>query len=179
TYNGANPDAPVLSLEATDDSTIVIKLAEPLSYALNYFAGFGSHTGNLIMMPKEADGGIDLRNQMVGHGPFQLAEANPSVGYKFRRNENYYDQEWALIDEIEMPLVTEYAARLAQLKAGNIHRLVAADPRGEDVMFTKNDEPRLNIYQTDINSPAKDIIIFGVLPAGESPFLDQRVRQAF
>ena len=177
-YNGANPDAPVLSLEPGDSGTVVIKLAEPLSYALNYFAGFGSHTGNLIMMPKEGESALDLRRQIAGHGPFQMESYEPSIGFTFRRNEGYYDPDWALVDAIEMPLVTEYAARLAQLKAGNIYRLLGSDPRGEDVIVTKGDEPRLNVYQTDIATPAKDIIVFGLLPEGQSPFLDQRVRQA-
>lgn len=177
-YNGANPSAPVISLEPGDSNTVVIKLAEPLSYALNYFAGFGSHTGNLIMMPKEGESGLDLRRQIVGHGPFQLEEYNTSVGFKFRRHEGYYNNDWALVDQIEMPVVSEYAARLAQLKAGNLYRLVGSDPRGEDVIVTKGDEPRLNVYQTDIATPAKDIIVFGLLPEGQSPFLDQRVRQA-
>src|SRR5690606_35072720 len=136
-------------------------------------AGYGSFTGNLIMMPREAEGGLDLRNQMAGHGPFELVEATPSVGYKFRRHAGYYDSDRALVDEFEMPLVPEYAARLSQLKAGNIYRLIGDDPLGEDVMITKRDEPRLNIYETDIATPAKDIIIFGLLPEGETPFLDQ------
>jgi peptide/nickel transport system substrate-binding protein len=178
TYNGDNPDAPVVSFEATDDSTIVIKLKEPLSYALNYFAGFGSHSGNLIMMPKEGDGALDLRRQIVGHGPFQLDSVQPSVAYKFKRHEGHYNKDWALVDTFEMPIVTEYAARLSQLKAGNIYRLTGSDPRGEDVMATKGDEPRLNVIQTDLGTPTKDIIVFGVLPEATSPFLDQRVRQA-
>jgi peptide/nickel transport system substrate-binding protein len=176
-YNGANPDAPVISVNATDPTTISIKLKEPLSYALSYFAAFGSHTGNIIMMPKEADGGFDPRSDMIGHGPFELAQATPSVGYTMRRFPEYYDKDAALLDQIELPIVPEYAQRLAQLKAGNIHRLIGEAALANDLVVTKQDEPDLNVYQTDF-SASSNILVFGQLPVGDSPFLDQRVRQA-
>lgn len=176
-YNGKNPDAPVISVTAADAETLHIKLSEPLSYALSYFAAFGSHTGNIIMTPKEADGGFDPRNDMIGHGPFELAEAVPSVGYTMRRNPAYYDPDAALVDQIDLPIVTEYSQRLSQLKAGNIHRLINEAALVQDLMVTKQDEPRLDVYQTDFAANG-NIMVFGQLPEGESPFLDERVRQA-
>src|SRR5690606_27455439 len=176
-FNGKNPDAPVVSVTPSGTDTISIKLSEPLSYAISYFAAFGSHTGNIIMMPKEADGGFDPRSEMIGHAPFELAEAVPSVGYTMRRSPTYYDQDAALVDTIELPIVAEYAQRLSQLKAGNIHRLIAEAALVQDLMVTKQDEPRLDIYQTDFAANG-NILVFGQLPAGESPFLDQRGRHA-
>lgn len=176
-FNGANPDAPILSVEAVDAETILVQLAEPLSYALQYFGFYGSQSGNMNMMPREADGGFDPRNEIIGHGPFMLAQSTPAVSYIFERNPDYYDPDWALLDRIEAPIVPEYAQRVAQLKAGNLHRLFGTDPLGEDVMMIKQDEPRIQLYQTDFAATAW-ILIFGQLPAGESPFQDQRVRQA-
>src|SRR5262249_48456525 len=45
---------------------------------------------------------------------------------------------------------------------------------------TKKDEPRIQIYATDIDylSGSTAILTFGWLPEGKSPFLDERVRQA-
>jgi peptide/nickel transport system substrate-binding protein len=177
-YNGANPDAPVLSVEAAGSDTIEIKLSEPLSYALEYFAAFGSHTGNIIMMPREADGGFDPRSEMIGHGPYVLSEATPSVGYKMSRHPDHYDSDFYHLDQIDLPIVSEYAARLAQLKAGNIHRLIGEAALAQDLVVTKQDEPDLGIYQTDFAANG-NILVFGQLPDGESPFLDERVRQAF
>jgi ABC-type transport system substrate-binding protein len=76
-----------------------------------------------------------------------------------------------------MPLVPEYAARLAQLKAGNIHRLIGPDPRPEDVFTIKGDEKRLDVYQTDLGADGT-VMIFGQLPAASNPFQDERVRRA-
>jgi len=49
--NSVNPGAPVLSLTAADPSTIVIKLKEPVTYALELFAPY-TGGGNMAMLPK-------------------------------------------------------------------------------------------------------------------------------
>jgi ABC-type transport system substrate-binding protein len=177
-YNGKNPNAPVLSVAATDRNTVTIKLQEPLSYALNYFAAYGSHTGNMIMMPKETGTGFDPRNQMIGHGPYELASATPSVAYSVKRFPDYYDAKNYAIEQIDLPIVTEYSARLAQFKTGNTHRLIGEAALAQDLVVTKRDEPRLEVQQTDFAANA-NIIVFGQHPEGKSPFLDERVRQAF
>ena len=87
--NSVNPDAPVLSLDAVNPTTIVVKLKEPVVWASKYFASYGSFTGNYVLYPREADGGFDVRNDMIGHGPWQLAEHRPSIGFKFKRNPVY------------------------------------------------------------------------------------------
>src|SRR5436190_190513 len=45
--NSVNAQAPVISLTAPDSKTIAIKLKEPLVYALEWFASFGSFSGNM------------------------------------------------------------------------------------------------------------------------------------
>jgi peptide/nickel transport system substrate-binding protein len=179
--NSVSPDAPVLAFAAVDSRTISIKLKEPLVYAL---ALFGSTTnGGMIVLPKEADSTLDLRGDMIGTGPFSLSSYTQSVGFNFKRNPDYYDQEWAWPDTVEMPIITEYAAALAQLRAGAIYRFahVSSDIKSEDVLPLKRDEPRISVYQGDLNAAGVtgNILAFGWLPAGKSPFLDERVRQAF
>jgi peptide/nickel transport system substrate-binding protein len=180
--NSVSPDAPVLSFTAVDSRTISIKLKEPLVYAL---ALFGSTTnGGMIIMPKEADSTFDPRQDMIGTGPLSLSSYKQSVGFSFKRNPDYWDQEWAYVDTVEMPIITEYAAALAQLKAGAIYRFahVSSDIKAEDVLPLKRDEPRIAVYQGELNAATVtgNILAFGWLPiAGKVPFLDERVRQAF
>jgi len=172
--NEVNPDAPILSMTAPDNSTIVVKLKEPLVYIHKYLASYGSFTGNMVIYPKEAEAGFDVRNDMIGHGPWQLAEKRVSVGYTFKRNPDYWEKDHAFPDTMEMPIVTEHAARLAQLKAGNIHYLDMRQ-NAEDVVPTKNEQPKLLIYSQDF-TPRTEVVTFGM--AGDSPFKDERVRQA-
>jgi ABC-type transport system substrate-binding protein len=172
--NEVNPDAPILTMTAPDASTIVVKLKEPLVFVHKYLASYGSFTGNLMMYPKEAESGFDIKNDMIGHGPWVLSEKRVSVGYTFKRNQDYYEKDYAFADQMDMPIVPEHAARLAQLKAGNIHYLDMRQ-NAEDVVATKNEQPKLLIYAQDF-TPRTEVVTFGM--AGDSPFKDERVRQA-
>src|SRR5687767_515520 len=176
--NSANPSAPVLTVTATDARTVSVKLKEPLTFALNLFAAYGSHTGNIVLMPKEAESGFDIRREMIGTGPYFLEKYEPSQGFTLRRNPDYWDQNAGLVEQIEYPIITENAQAEAQLKAGNIHYFQAG-LLAESVFTLKRDEPRLQIYALDLQS-ANPVVTFGQLPADKSnPFVDERVRQAF
>jgi peptide/nickel transport system substrate-binding protein len=178
--NSANPDAPVLSLTAADSKTLVMKLKEPLVYVLNLFVMSGA--SGPITMPKETDSTFDPRADMIGTGPWVLTNYKPSVEVSLKRNPEYYDRDWALVDQIDMPIISEYATALSQLKAGNLHIFgpnTNTLVRPEDIVPLKQDEPRIAVYQSDLAlTPSGATQNFGWLPAGKSPFLDERVRQA-
>jgi peptide/nickel transport system substrate-binding protein len=172
--NAVNPDAPILSVTPTDARTVTVRLKEPLAYALKYFASYGSTSGNLIMLPREADAGLDIRRNIVGHGPFEVANYQPAVAFTLRRNPEYYDKDFALVDQLDIPIVPEYAARRAQFQAGNTLRMLANEPQAEDVTSVKRDEPRLEVYETDYSAQPW-ILSFGW---NQQQFRDERVRQA-
>jgi peptide/nickel transport system substrate-binding protein len=180
--NAANPEAPVLSLTATDATTVVMKLKEPIVHALPLFAS--NFTGNICILPKEADAGYDPRNTMIGTGPFMLANYTPSVGFTLTRHPDYWDKDYAMVDTVEMPIVLEYASALSQFKAGNIYSFGSYRSvpiiNPEDVLPVKREEPRIQIYQGDLNSAGLigTKMSFGWLPDGKSIFMDERVRQA-
>jgi peptide/nickel transport system substrate-binding protein len=174
--NKANPDAPVISVTATDSRTISIKLKEPVVYALNYFASYGSFSGNVLIIPKETESSFDIRTNMLGTGPFYLQNYSPAVALTMKRHPEYWDQNFAYVDQINFPIVPEYANFFAQIKAGNIH--ASADAvRAEDLVTLKRDEPRIQIYERPFTSNIW-LRSFGWLPDGKSPFMDERVRQA-
>ena len=168
--NSANPDAPVLSITATDSRTVVMKLKEPLAYALTYFVG-----RELVnMMPKEAANPsvLDLRGTMLGAGPFYLAKHEPSVSFVFKRHEEFWDKNNVFVDQIDYPVITEYAQGVAQFRAGNVY-LYAVRP--EDVIQVKRDVPQLSMYAGDITGSGQNLLFGRRTPA----FRDERVRQAF
>lgn len=175
-WNSQSPDAPMLEPSAPDASTIVMPLKEPVAYMINWFASFGSFTGLQIIYPKEADSALDLRQDMIGTGPFHLTEHVPSVSFTLGRNPNYWDQDYALVDQIEMPVLPEYATRQSQLRAGEVLFAINVQTmRMEDVLPAKNDQPALLLYESP-TQVSNRVITFGVL--GENPYKDERVRQA-
>jgi peptide/nickel transport system substrate-binding protein len=181
--NSANPEAPVLSVTGPDARTVVIKLKEPIIYALGLFTS--SSSGGIVMIPQETDTTFNISNDMIGTGGFYLSDYTPSVSFTFKRHPEYWDPDFALVDQIDLPMVTEYAQAIAQLKAGAMfsfgHYNALARINAEDILPVKREEPRLLIYEGDPRSPAPSsgtVTNFGWQPAGKSPFLDERVRQA-
>jgi ABC-type transport system substrate-binding protein len=142
----------VLSLTATDSWTLVLKLKEPLVYALGLFNS--NSAGGVIMLPKETDSTFDIRADMVGTRPFTMTNYTPSVGYTFKRNPEYWDKDVALVDQVDVPIIPEYAAVLSQFKAGTLYSFGASgntpQVRGEDVLPLKRDESRILIYKGEL-----------------------------
>ena len=175
--NSVNPAAPVLSFEATDAETIVVKLKEPTSYITAIFA---YDAAIMPILPKETGSTFDPRANQIGTGPFELVEYIPSVSFEYKRNLDYYDQSIPSADRVELPILTEYAARLAQFKAGNIHAMINQNRVfNEDIVATKNDVPALQVYEEGLPGEAPVHTAFGWLPDGNSPWIDERVRQAY
>jgi peptide/nickel transport system substrate-binding protein len=178
--HAVDPAAPVLSITATDDTTLVVALSEPLVYALGFFATNSS--GNVNILPKETDSTFDAKSDMIGTGPFYLDRYEPSTSFRLKKQPNHFDKDAALVDEIEIPIISEYAAALAQFKAGNMYSMgsYSSTPgvTQDDLLAVKEEEPRLLIYQDDaahLGSPIMRVE-FGMM--GDTPFFDERVRQA-
>lgn len=164
--------APVESISSPDGRTVVFKLKQPDSSIVQLFTS----TSHFYVMPRESDGGFDSKSTVRGHGPFFLQDYRPSVSFTWKKNPDYYVKDRPFYDQLEQPIVTEYAARLAQFKAGNIwndvHGLLQ-----QDVVQTKRDVPKALLRQDDLFAfGVSSFISFGY--EGNSPWKDVRLRQA-
>ncbi len=163
----ANKAAPVLSVQAVDKTTVVMKLQSPTA---DIFDAMGAR---FWLMPREAESDVDLRSEVRGSGAWTLKSYEPSVGFTFEKNPNWYRSDVPFAQTWEVPILPEYAQRLAQLKSGNLFH---ADVRREDILSTKQDVPALNLYQGDYDDVVGEMR-FG-LASSNSPFWDERVRRA-
>ena len=166
--NIASEFAPILNMEAIDDQTVQVNTAFQ----------FGPLVGSLgypywtEMMPVEAEGGFDPRNEMRGAGPWVLDRYDRSVRFEFRKNPNFWRKDRPFVDGIDLPIISEYAQRLAQFRAGKVWHGVVSQA---DVISTKEEITELDVYQGDF-SRGDEHLFFGFRP--DSPFLDPRVRLA-
>ncbi len=135
--------------------------------------------------PKESDNGFDTKKGQIGTGGYILDNFTPSGSIVYRRNPDYWNNEAAFPDRIEIPFVGQYTTWLAQLKTGAIY----AAPGGnalilpEDIVPTKKDVPALNMYSfvaPNNNFTPGFTQRFGYLPLNgkPAPWTDVRVRQA-
>jgi ABC-type transport system substrate-binding protein len=170
-YSEENSSAPVESVEATDASTIVIKLRQPDHTVLPIFADFAT----FYVMPAEAaNGGFDPKTEIRGHGPWLLDEYEPSVGFTFVKNPAYFRKDRPFADRMERPIIPEYAQRQAQFRAGNIYTSVYSPA---DILLGMKDVPEAIVRQEAAHEKNGWEMVFGM--ENDSPFRDQRVRQAF
>lgn len=173
--NEHSPNAPVLGVEAVDDRTVVIKLTQSLATILGGFSG--NLPGTPFIVPREVEDGIDLKTTSLGSGAFHLAEYEPGFRALYTANPGFKavdDRELPYLDEMEYIDIPDYPAFLAQFKAGQVlNQFFGVFP--DDLLQTKQDEPDIIIYERGL-AAGQTRIGFGHLP--ESPFKDERVRQA-
>jgi peptide/nickel transport system substrate-binding protein len=178
--NAANPNAPVLSVTAPDSKTIQFKLKEPVVFLLAALTP--TQTGKPNIVPKETEKSFDIRQDMIGTGPFMLDKYTPTVGFTYKRNPDYWDKDFPLVDTIDMPIVREYAQAVAQFRAGNMHAY-AYDTnnrvRNEDILPMKREVPDLKLYSAEPTATTVRSLVFGWPPnEANKPFKDERFRQA-
>ncbi|HLF78758.1 MAG TPA: ABC transporter substrate-binding protein [Dehalococcoidia bacterium] len=172
--NSINPDAPVISVSATDARTVVMKLAIPavtLPSLLAASVGQAFH-----IMPKEAgENGYDPRKTQIGSGPFYVSDQVASSYIHLKRHPGFYDTNRPYFDGMEFPIVSEYATGLAAFRNGQIYQYAV---RAEEVLGVKRDVPDLSMYQSDLAIP-QATLFFGYKNNPRGMFRDKRLRQAY
>ena len=106
----------IKTMTLIDDYTLELVLSRPNAPFHAKTSGRGAY-----IVPREVveqDG--DLTKRWVGLGPFILEEFDPRVASLFRRNPDYYDAPKPYIDEVEIAVITDAAAREAAFFSGRL-----------------------------------------------------------
>jgi peptide/nickel transport system substrate-binding protein len=172
----ANPAAPIQSLTATDNKTLVIKLNKPIATILSSLTG--GAPGTYYIVPKEAENPsvLDLRGTIAGSGPWYLEEWVPSSRITFRKNPGFGQdpRQVPFMDGIDFADLNEYSTILSQFKTGAFHDTYN-NFLPDDILTTKNENPVLEIQTPGIVT-ANVRAFWG--QNDDSIFRDERLRQA-
>ena len=171
--NEINPDAPVMSMTAPDNTTVVMKLAFPAVIVPSLFSASVGQAFHL--MPREADSGYNPKTTAIGNGPFWVSTHEPSARVVVTRNDGYHISGQPYFDTMEYPILTEYATGIAAFKNGQLYQYAVT---AEDILQTKSDVSALNMYQTDLTLPTASAF-FGYKATDGGMFRDKRLRQAY
>ena len=115
-------DSPVatLGVEAPDDKTVVLRLAQRTPYLLSLLthpSAFPVHTPTL-----ETHGESFARpGTFVTNGPYRLDARVPGSLISLRRNEHYWNNAGTAIDAVNYHIVVNNAAELNRYRAGDLH----------------------------------------------------------
>lgn len=108
--------ASMASIEAPDDSTVVITLKQPDASFLSMLAGQST-----IIIPKEVvEENGDLSQVAVGSGPFKFVEYVPNTVVRLERNEDYFEEGLPYLDGLELLIASEDNSRTAALISGTV-----------------------------------------------------------
>ena len=122
----------VEKVEYPDSKTMKFTFKTPNAAFLEMLAD-----ANLFwVMPKEAgSGGFDPTKQSIGSGPWIFDSYVPSSIIKFKKNPDWHNKGFPLMDTLDYSIQTAYATRRAQFLAGTLDLL---DIINDDLIDVKN-----------------------------------------
>ncbi len=175
-------NVPFESVTATDKYTVVMKLKEPSLAALAILI---DDPLTFIYPPEviEEHGDANDWRNLVGTGPWMIADLVDGSSLTFSKNPNYwgYDEKYPenrlpYIDKVERLVMTDSATRLAAMRTGQVAYLgqgVSAPPNLEDVESLRKTNPEIVVYTYSFRSDHGY-----ALNVTKPPFDDIRVRRA-
>ncbi len=116
------------------------------------------------------NGELDLTTQMIGTGPFQLVEHTQDQRWVFNRFADYWQEGLPHLDEVVWQVMTDEAARVAALRAGEIQLTMFENPKMLDLLAS---DPNV---ATVVQAATNYYILF--VNANRPELSDERVRQA-
>jgi peptide/nickel transport system substrate-binding protein len=150
-------------LNAVDDLTLEIPLKSPNARLPESF----TQQSNCVIQ----DGVTDFTNP-VGTGPFKFQEFTVGERSLCVRNENYWEEGKPYVDEWEDISITDNAARLNALLAGEIDMMSQIEPTQAKAHLESGDIQVLR-------APSPTAIQVFLMAVDIPPFDDPLVRQAF
>lgn len=103
-------------IEIVGANTVRFVLKNPSPSFLNIMAS----TTAKVISKSFVEGGADLNKQLMGTGPFKLAEYTPAVHLKVEKNKNYFKKGLPYLDGIDFVFYKDDTTRVTALRSGAI-----------------------------------------------------------
>ncbi len=161
------------TIEAPSPDKVVIKLKQPFG---PFLLSLACPQGGSIMPSHLFRGTNPMTNPAtstapVGTGPFKLAEWKRGDYIRLAKNPKFFIEGRPYLDDIVVKIITQPAARVQALKAGEVDLVQLFPPSDQDSVRAN---PKLRIQQSDV-APG---MTFAFLNTSRKPMDDRRVRQA-
>jgi peptide/nickel transport system substrate-binding protein len=133
--NGGGPYSTDLvnvdTIEATDDSTVVLTLSAPDPALLTYLA----HEAGLVASPATFDA-ADAATNPIGTGPYILDTAATVTGtsYVYDINPDYWNPEVQHYNKVTINVLSDPTAAVNAIKAGEVNAARLADNNNNDAI---------------------------------------------
>jgi peptide/nickel transport system substrate-binding protein len=145
---------PVKDAVATGPYEVTITLIQPFAPFLSAIAGINAA---IIPGAEVRDGTLDLAQNLVGTGPFQVEEHQEGHRWILTRFDDYWQEGAPRLSEVEWRIVPDDSSRLAALRTGEIQMTFFENPAMLDVLedednITTVNQATTNYYQLELNA---------------------------
>lgn len=158
---------PVDTVEATDDTTVTVTMMEPYAAFINQLAVAYTRVAPKHVIEENGD----MKQVMVGTGPFKMDSYQRGQKFVFLRNDEYWEEGIPKVDQIDIVIMPENATQLAAFTAGQLD--IYTPPNYAQIDALKGTNPDTIVHEW----PAFGLAGMGCNTSVE-PFNDVRVRQA-
>jgi peptide/nickel transport system substrate-binding protein len=107
----------IAKMEAPDEHTVKVELEEPHTAFLPALAHI---TAAIIPIAEYEAGTFNPAEQLMGSGPFMVADHKQDESWTLVRNPYYWRKGYPLADRLEAPIIPDESARIAALRDGRI-----------------------------------------------------------
>ncbi len=176
-YNGKVKDFSQVGVEARDDHTLVLTLAQPVAYLdklVCHAAWYPLHPPTVTRFGGETTRGSAWTKpgNYIGNGPFLLDEWIPNKLIRVRRSPTYWDHATVWLNDVVFYPIDSTDAEERMFRAGQLH--VTSSIPIEKIAVYKNDPALAPLLRQETNL-ATYVYRFNTT---RPPFNDVRVRQA-
>ncbi|HNP65214.1 MAG TPA: peptide ABC transporter substrate-binding protein [Woeseiaceae bacterium] len=160
----------VTRLEAVDDQTLLIRLAQPTPYLLSLLthpATFPLHAGSFATHGDR----FARPGNLVSNGAYRLVDWVPGSVITLKRNEHYWNNVNTAIDEVRHLVLVQESTQLARYRAGEID--ITSTVPSENFAQTRK------VFGSELRiAPYQNVYYYGY-NLRKPPFKDnQKLRQA-
>jgi len=156
-----------VTIEATGDYQVTARLSEP--YA-PFLAALSGTPTSIIPAQEVRDGTIDLERELVGTGPFRVAEHVEDERWVLAKHDGYWQPDRPLLQELVWQVMPDESSRVAALRTGEIQLTMFENPKMLDLLAS---DPNVEATQ-QVTTNYYILFVTGTNPQLE----DARVRQA-
>ncbi len=158
-------------IQKLDDKTVEVRLKFPLAPTLAAL----SVDSSVIYSKKLVEAKGDMKNDIMGTGPFKLASYTPAVSAELVKFPDYYIKGQPYLDKITIKIIADIGTRVAALRTGQVdvtgRGFTTLSPG--DTQSVKKSVPNMQFYPSP--SPLGPTFFMNVR---RPPFSDVRVRKA-